>query len=139
MTMNQYVNYRPYQTIDLDAVYQLLIGHGWQHRIIDIQFLEKLITSSQLVYVAEYRGQIIGFARAITDFLSNAYLSMMVIESRFQRRGIGGQLLQAIMAQAPSVTWVLRAGRGQGESKFFQSQGFILSNQAMEKPRTRIS
>ncbi len=132
--MNEQLYYRMYYQGDLQAVYQLLITHGWQHRIKDIAFLEQLIANSQLVYVVEYEREIIGFARVLTDFLSNAYLSMFVIKATAQRQGIGSHLLQHLMTTVPDVSWVLRAGR-EGANAFFESQGFSYSEIAMEKLR----
>ncbi|GAA5000060.1 hypothetical protein GCM10023206_01380 [Acinetobacter puyangensis] len=128
------IHIRSFQNKDLPAVFQLLQSHGWSHRIVSQVFLEQLIANSQLVYVVECQSQIIGFARAITDFLSNGYLSMLVVDRTFQRQGIASQLIKTLMAQAPAVTWVLRAGR-EGAGDFFQSQGFKFSEIAMERSR----
>ena len=70
-----------------------------------------LIAASQRTAVAVEVQQIIGFARAITDGISNGYLSMVVVAEPFRRQGVGQALIQHIVGEEESITWVLRAGR----------------------------
>ena len=119
---------------DMGAVYQLLQANGWAHRITSIGYLTQLVAASQRVVVAEEGDDTIGFARAITDGLSNGYLSMVVVAPHWRRQGVGQALVQHIVASDVGVTWVLRAGRD-GASAFFAKLGFVPSTVAMERPR----
>ena len=70
---------RHFSAPDLQAVHQLLQASGWAHRVGAAEDLAGLIAASQRTAVAVEVQQIIGFARAITDGISNGYLSMVVV------------------------------------------------------------
>ncbi|MDQ0037999.1 ribosomal protein S18 acetylase RimI-like enzyme [Variovorax boronicumulans] len=125
---------REFTASDLEAVYHLLAANGWSHRIPDEAYLAKLIAASQHAWVAVVDEEITGFARALTDGLSNGYLSMVVVGTPFRGRGIGRALVEHIVGAEDNVTWVLRAGR-EGAPAFFAKLGFMPSTLAMERPR----
>jgi N-acetylglutamate synthase-like GNAT family acetyltransferase len=127
---------RDVATSDLDAVHRLLSTTGWAHRIGDVERLGRLISASQRAVVAVVDGEIVGFARAITDDMSNGYLSMVVVAESLRRRGIGQAIVENIVGSEDGVTWVLRAGRD-GAAEFFAKLGFSASTLAMERSRRR--
>ena len=96
--------------------------------------LAGLIAASQRTAVVVEAQQIIGFARAITDGISNGYLSMVVVAEPFRRQGVGQALIQHIVGEEESITWVLRAGR-EGAPEFFAKLGFVESTVGMELKR----
>ncbi|MFS2032423.1 GNAT family N-acetyltransferase [Polaromonas sp. CT11-55] len=125
---------RSFQQADASDVFRLLTANGWQHRIPSMDYLRELVVASQRVIVAVDGSRVIGFARAITDGLSNGYLSMVVVEASCRGQGIGTQLVERIVGDEPQVTWVLRAGR-EGAREFFSKLGFSASAEAMERVR----
>lgn len=129
------VKIRAIQQSELEATYALLCASGWSHRLKSVSELSALIAASQRAFVAVApNGQVAGFARALSDGLSNGYISMLVVDPAFRRRGIGRALVDAITADSAGVTWVLRAGR-EGASDFFSRLGFSPSAIAMERKR----
>ena len=131
---------RPFAPVDLQGAFDLLCSQGWAHRVHDAPALLQLIEASQRVVVAQadhpngQAGSIIGFARAISDGLSNGYISMVVVAPVHQRQGIGRQLVQALMVGGPGISW-LRASRAQAP-EFFAKLGFVPATDAMTRPRT---
>ena len=138
---------RPFAPADLPGAFDLLSTQGWAHRVHDapallrlIEALLRLIEASQRVVVAEaagpegQAGQIIGFARAISDGLSNGHIAMAVVAPAHQRQGIGRQLVQALMVGGPGISWMLRASRSQAP-EFFAKLGFVPAPDAMARPR----
>lgn len=125
---------RSIATPDFDAVHRLLVVSGWAHRVGDVEDLERLILASQLAVVAVDDGEVVGFARAITDGISNGYVSMVVVAEQHRRRGIGQALVERLVESEANITWVLRAGRI-GAAEFFEKLGFSASSTAMERPR----
>jgi ribosomal protein S18 acetylase RimI-like enzyme len=129
------VEVRAIQPSEVSAAYELLRACGWSHRLASLAEFEALLSSSQRAVVAvQSGGQVVGFARAITDGLSNGYLSMVAVAPQCRGRGIGRALVSYVTAGPSSVTWVVRAGR-EGASEFFAHLGFRASAVAMERPR----
>ena len=129
---------RPFASADLQGAFSLLSTQGWAHRVHSAQALRQLVEASQRVVVATADGpadQVIGFARAISDGLSNGYISMVVVAPAHQRQGIGRQLVQALMVGGPGISWMLRANRSQAP-EFFAKLGFVPATDAMARPRT---
>ncbi|VVQ00806.1 GNAT family N-acetyltransferase [Pseudomonas fluorescens] len=134
--MNNTLNVRDLLSTETESVRQFLGQHGWGHRTGSAEHFARLIEHSQRTAVAVQGGQIIGFARGISDGLSNGYLSMVVVDDQHRRAGIGRALVEHIMGDNPEITWVLRAGR-EGAEAFFASLGFETSVIAMERPRLK--
>lgn len=121
---------------ETESVRLFLRQHGWGHRVGSAEHFAQLIQNSQRTAVALSGEQIVGFARGITDGLSNGYLSMVVVDTQHQRKGVGRVLVEQVMGDNPDITWVLRAGR-EGAEAFFASLGFETSVIAMERPRLK--
>ncbi|GGK27869.1 Acetyltransferase (GNAT) domain-containing protein [Pseudomonas koreensis] len=122
--------------VEVEPVRQFLGQNGWSHRTGSSDHFAQLIDNSQRTAVALSGEQIIGFARGITDGLSNGYLSMVVVDDQHRRAGVGRALVEHVMGDNPEITWVLRAGR-EGAETFFASLGFETSLIAMERPRLK--
>jgi ribosomal protein S18 acetylase RimI-like enzyme len=119
---------------DIAAAHALLAGHGWAQRIGSMERFALLLERSQRVAVAVLEGELVGFARALTDGLSNGYLSMVLVAPGLRGRGIGSALVRHVTGDDPAITWVLRAGR-EGAAAFFERLGFEVSTLAMERLR----
>ena len=118
----------------VEAARKFLIVSGWAHRVGDSEHFAALVRYSQRTAVALAGTEIVGFARAITDGLSNGYLSMVAVASEHRRKGIGSVLVAHVTAGSPEVTWILQAGR-EGAAEFFSKLGFSASPVAMQRAR----
>lgn len=134
--MQNTLNVRDLRPDETESARLFLGEHGWCHRTGDAQSFARLIGNSQRTAIALLGDQIVGFARGITDEISNGYLSMVVVDAQHQRQGIGRALVEHVMGDNPDITWVLRAGRD-GAEAFFASLGFETSVIAMERPRLK--
>jgi len=126
------------KTSEIEPVRKFLAENGWAHRVGDEQSFAKLLENSQRTAVAYKDGKLVGFARGITDGLSNGYLSMVVVAPEYRQQGIGRALVAPVIGSNPNITWVLRAGRD-GAFKFFAKLGFDLSTVAMERLRNPVA
>jgi ribosomal protein S18 acetylase RimI-like enzyme len=119
---------------DLEPARQLLLQAGWTKKVATPEVFAKIITASQIAFIAEDDGQVVGFLRAITDELFNGYISMVAVSEHRRGQGIGTALVNEVLALNSNITWVLRADRP-GVEKFYLSLGFEMSSVAMEKKR----
>ena len=126
---------RDVQAQEVESVRQFLCANGWVHRVGDAEAFALLLAHSQRTAVAVTDHKIVGFARAITDGISNGYLSMVVVSPDHRLQGVGRALIEHIIGDDPHITWMLRAGR-EGAMEFFAKLGFQVSSIAMERLRS---
>jgi ribosomal protein S18 acetylase RimI-like enzyme len=129
------VEIRPILADEIEQARAILAASGWSERVGDPAWFRELVERSQVVLVAVEDGKVVGIVRALTDGMSNGYISMLAVDETHRRRGIGASLVRAAMGENRDMTWVLRAARP-GLIPFYESLGFRVSQVAMERVRT---
>jgi predicted N-acetyltransferase YhbS len=129
---------RAIRPTEIEAARSLLLAEeGWGPRFDDAGEFRRLISKSQCALVAVDGGAVVGFARAISDDMSNGYLTLLIVAKGHRGRGIGRALVKAVVGDDRRMTWILRADPG--ASSFYEKVGFVRSQIAMERPRATVS
>lgn len=101
--------YRDDHEIDLDQLTLLFNSVGWERRTADRERLAQLVRGSMFVVSAWEGDRLVGFARAISDGASNAYISTVAVLPEYQKRGIGRGLIQRLLEGRDHLQFVLHA------------------------------
>lgn len=128
------IEYRDTHDIDLDQLASLMSTAGWEQRTNPRERLEKQVRNSAYVVSAWDGKRLVGFARAISDDATNAYISTVVVHPDHQRRGIGRELLARLMRDRDGITFVLHA-RAEVHP-FYSKAGFVQSPNLFRRPRS---
>ena len=81
--------------LDVDAILEMLHATHWAHSM-ERAVLERAIANSLCVGVYESR-RIVGFARAVTDLSTYAYLTDVVVADDYRGRGYGRWMVELFL------------------------------------------
>jgi N-acetylglutamate synthase-like GNAT family acetyltransferase len=81
---------------------------GIRRPVHDLDRIQRMIDHADMIVTARMNGQLIGIARAITDYSYCCYLSDLAVDANYQRSGIGKELVHYIQEKlGEEVTLVL--------------------------------
>jgi ribosomal protein S18 acetylase RimI-like enzyme len=103
------ITYRDDHDIDLDQLTVLFNAVGWERRTADRDRLAQLVRGSLYVVSAWEDDRLVGFARAISDGATNAYISTVAVLPEYQKRGIGSEIIQRLIADRDGIQFILHA------------------------------
>ena len=100
------------------------------------EFLAALIAGSRWIahaYDPAANDRLVGFARAISDGVATAYLSTVMVDPDYRRRGLGRALVQRLMRGRDEVKFVLHSR--QDAAAFYAAIGFVPATDMMVRDR----
>ncbi len=125
------VEYRPISRAEYEQARAFLSENGWAHRVADPEQFATMLDNSDRTVLAWEAGQVVGFARALCDGVSNGLLSMVAVAENRRGQGIGREMVGRLVGEDTGMTWTLRAGRG--SEGFWRKMGFAVSEIAMKR------
>ncbi|WP_347754639.1 GNAT family N-acetyltransferase [Agrococcus sp. ProA11] len=108
------------------AIVELYRSVGWSAYTDDADRLVAAVAASHRVFTAwSADAELIGLARTVSDGLTIAYLQDILVAPQHQRGGIGGALLDAVVAASSGIRQlVLLTDDAPAQRAFYESRGF---------------
>lgn len=82
---------------------------GERRPINDPSKLSKMLEMANLIVTARQKGTVIGVARSLSDFAFCTYLSDLAVDSAYQKKGIGRELIRRTKMESPDAKLILLA------------------------------
>jgi len=102
------IEYRDgHDEVDLEQLARLRDSAGWRGLGEDV--LLEQVRGARFVVSAWEGRRLVGFARAISDGVTNGYISTVVVDADYRGRGVGRRLVQRLVAGRGGIRWVLHA------------------------------
>ena len=122
--------------IDRDAVFAFLSTEAYWGRWRSREVVEQQINGAWRVVGAYHRqtGQLVGFARALSDGIALAYLADVFVEAAHRGHGLGRALVRRMIDEGPGVDfrWMLHTADAH---RLYTPFGFAPPNRAyLERP-----
>jgi ribosomal protein S18 acetylase RimI-like enzyme len=126
------IAYRETQEIDLDQLLALLRGAGFDRG--DGLRVAQQVAGARYVVSAWDGSRLVGFARAVSDGATNAYISTVAVLPEYQGRGVGREMIARLLAGKDGIQFVLHAG-GRDVKGFYERCGFTEATDMMWRRR----
>jgi ribosomal protein S18 acetylase RimI-like enzyme len=123
------LDYRLDRLVDVTPLARLLRSVGWDRRTLDPDRLEHALTGTSRMVGAWDGDELVGFARDLGDGAFTGHISMVVIDPRWQRLGLGTQLVRELVEALPHVRFSL--GAAGGLLGYYERLGFERDPSAM--------
>ncbi|MDN6564417.1 MAG: GNAT family N-acetyltransferase [Lacticaseibacillus paracasei] len=118
------------QNPTMPEVLALYKSVGWSMYTRDPARLERALTYSLMVLGAYEGKQLVGLIRAVGDGETILFIQDLLVLPEYQRRGIGKQLIEALLARFPEVRQrVLLTDDDPKTRNFYKAAGFVESQQ----------
>lgn len=86
---------------------ELFRSSGIRRPVDDLPRLAGMLKHANLIIGAYHGKELVGIARALTDFSYCCYLSDLAVAREFQRRGIGRELVERVKARVGDRSMLL--------------------------------
>lgn len=127
------IEYRETQDVDLGALRRLRAACDFADK--DDEYLAQQVRGARWVIQAHDGARLVGFCRAISDGVSNAYISSVMVDPAYRRCGIGRKMLNLLLTGKAGIKFVLHTRRE--SAAFYAAVGFEFSTDIMTRDRQR--
>ncbi len=80
---------------------------GQRRPVEDTVRLADMLSNADFIVTARHNGLLIGVSRAISDFAFCTYLSDLAVDEKYQKKGIGKELIRQTQLAAPRAKLIL--------------------------------
>lgn len=103
------ITYQVEEKLDTTEFIQVLVNStlGERRPVNDTERIEQMLQHANLIVTARENGALIGVARSLTDFVYCTYLSDLAVDERYQKKGIGKELLRVTKNHSPKAKLIL--------------------------------
>lgn len=116
----KHVNLRNATSSDLDGLFALYQAEQWTNFTKE-KVAAMLAASASIYLVLEEAGEIIGFARYITDDVETTFIGEIIVAKSHRRQGLGRRLIEEIEARLPAT----RIELASEEDGFYKALGCV--------------
>lgn len=90
---------------------------------------EKVLANTSLLVNAVYRGGSVGLVRVLTDTVTDAYITDVIVSPDFQGRGLGRKLIETVLMNlkeysVSNVKLACNLYANPGKESFYEKFGF---------------
>lgn len=96
--MNE-ITYSKDVSIDAKQLSHVFKSSGIKRPVDDLDRLQRMIDNADILCTAWDRNELVGIARAVTDYSYCCYLSDLAVNSIYQKQGIGKNLVELVQEQ----------------------------------------
>jgi GNAT superfamily N-acetyltransferase len=125
------ITYREDHDIDLDALAVLRAACEFAAK--DRAFLAGQVCGARWLVHAYDGARLVGFCRAISDGVSNAYVSSVMVDPGYRRRGIGRAMLERLVYGHDHIKFTLHTRKD--AAAFYAAVGFAPATDMMVRDR----
>ena len=115
----KHVNVRNAIPSDLDGLFALYQAEQWTNFTKE-KVAAMLEAPASIYLVLEEAGELVGFARYITDDVETTFIGEIIVDKSHRRQGLGRRLIEEIEARLPATRIELVSE----EDGFYKALGF---------------
>ena len=97
--MDKEIEFKVNEKVKPEEVSNLYIASGINRPVDDLKRIRRMIENADLNITAWKNDQLIGIARAITDYSFYCFLADLAVDEEFQGKGIGKNLVRILKKQ----------------------------------------
>jgi predicted N-acetyltransferase YhbS len=105
------ITYNLEKDLDVEEFISVLIRStlGERRPVNDIERMTKMVRNANITVTARDNGLLIAVARSISDFAFCTYLSDLAVDVKYQKAGIGKELIRRTKLEVPDAKLILLA------------------------------
>lgn len=120
---------KKYENFRLEEIINLYQSAGWTNYLERTDILEEAYANSLCVLGAYDDDRLIGIIRAVGDGRTIVFVQDIIVLPEYQRRGIGTELLRAVVETYKDVYQIeLLTDNTENTKAFYRSVGFTASD-----------